>query len=60
LEVTELRLGKIQKERVAVVEFGVNERCGNSVGSGVVEGVSYSPKVTDRRETRLRHRRDMM
>jgi len=37
-----LRLGKVQKKRVAVIEFRVYERCGDSVRSGVVKNVPHS------------------
>ena len=47
VEAIELRLGKIKKQSVAVVEFWVNERYDKSVGSGEVESVSYSVKVMD-------------
>ena len=50
-----LRLGKDQKHRVAVIELRVDERCGNSVRSGVIKGISYSGEVTDGYETRLKN-----
>jgi len=42
-----LKLGKVQKKRVAVIEFCVYERCGDSVHSCVVKSVHYSAEVTD-------------
>ena len=45
---TKLRFRKIQKEGVAVVKLCVDKICSNSVSSGEVKRVSYSPKVTDR------------
>ena len=44
---------EVQRERVAVIKFRVNERCSNSLSSGIVKSVSYSPEVTNRLETRF-------
>ena len=48
LKTGKLRLGKVQKERVAVMQFLVNKRCSDSLCSRVVESVSYPSKVTNR------------
>jgi len=45
LETTELRLWKVKKTGVAVIEFGVNDRC-DGTSSGKVEIVSYPSKTT--------------
>jgi len=37
LESTKLRLRKVKKERVAVIEFGVNERRCDGASNGKVE-----------------------
>ena len=47
LKTIKLRLRKVQKKRVAVIEFRVYERCGDSMRSSVVESVPYPAKVTD-------------
>jgi len=44
-----MRLRKVKKEGVAVIKFGVNERCfDGTVSSGKVESVSYSSKIANR------------
>jgi len=45
---TELRLRKVKKERVAVIKFAVNERGCDGSSSGKVESVSYPSKIANR------------
>jgi len=56
LKTIELRVRKIQKERVAIDYLGMNERGSNSLSSSRVDGISDSTKVTDREEARFRYR----
>jgi len=50
-----LGLRKVKKEGVAVIKFGVNERGCDGASSGKVDNVSYSLKVANRLEARLRN-----
>jgi len=47
LKAIKLAARKIEKERVAVVNLGVNERLGDGLSSGIVESVPDSTKVTN-------------
>jgi hypothetical protein len=47
------RLRTVQKKRVAVIEFWVYEKCGDSVCSNVVKSVPYSAEVTGGYEVRF-------
>ena len=53
LKTIKLRAREVQKEGVAVIKFRVNERCSNSLSSGIVKNISYSLEVTNGVETRL-------
>jgi len=46
LKTIKLRLGKVQKKRVSVIELLVYERFGNSVRSGLVKSFLYSAELT--------------
>jgi len=56
LKTIKLRARKIEKERVAIVYLGMNERCSNSFGCSRIESTSDSTKVTNRQKTRFRDR----
>jgi len=47
LKVIKLTARKIEKERVTVVDLGMNERRGDGLSSGIVECVPDSTKVTN-------------
>ena len=47
LKAIKLTARKIEKERVAVVNLGMNERRGDGLSSGMVKSVPDSTKVTD-------------
>ena len=47
LKAIKLTARKIEKERVAVVDLGMNKRCGYGLSSGMVESVPDSTKVTN-------------
>jgi len=55
LETSELRLRKVRKEVVAVINFGVNERGCDGANSGNVESVSHPSKIGNRIETKFRN-----
>jgi len=48
LETTELRLRKVKKVEIALIEFGVNERGCDCASSGKIESVSYPSKIANR------------
>jgi len=45
---TELRLRKVKKDRVAVIKFRVNERGCDGSSSEKVKSVSYPSKIVNR------------
>jgi len=47
LKAIKLTARKIEKERVALVDLGMNERLGDGLSSGIVESVPDSTKVTN-------------
>jgi len=47
LKATKLTARKIEEERVAVVDLGMNERHGVGLGRGIIESVPCSTKVTN-------------
>jgi len=49
-----LRPMKIQKERVAIVYLGMNERDSNNSSSSRIDGIYDSTKTTNREEARFR------
>ena len=60
LKTIELRARKIEKERVAVVYLGTNERCSESFSCSGIESISDTTKVTNRHKARFRHRGNMI
>lgn len=38
---------KIEKERITVVNFGMNERSGNCASSRMINCITNSPQITD-------------
>jgi len=60
LKIFELRARKIQKERVAIVYLGMNERGSNSLSSSEVDGIYDSMKVSNREEARFIYRGNMI
>ena len=48
LKTIELRARKIEKERVAIVYLGMNERCSDSFSCRGIEGIYDTTKVTNR------------
>ena len=46
LKTIKLRARKVEKERVAIANLGMNERCGNDLSSRVVQSVANSTKIT--------------
>ena len=53
-----MRARKIEKERVAIVYLGMNERCSDSFSCSGIESISDTTKVTNR--ARFRQRRNMI
>jgi len=51
-----LRFGKVVVQRVAVIKFRVNNRCGNATGSFEVKIGANTAKFTNVIITRLRER----
>jgi len=47
LKAIKLTARKIEKERVTVVDLGMNESRGDGLSSGIVERVSDSTKITN-------------
>ena len=47
LKAIKLTARKIKKVRVAVVDLGMNKRCGDGLSSGIVQSVPDSTKVTN-------------
>jgi len=47
LKVIKLTTWKIEKERVSVVDLGMNKRRGDGLSSGIVESVPDTTKVTN-------------
>jgi len=47
LKAIKLTARKIEKERVKVVDLGINERRSDGVSSGIVENFADSTKVTN-------------
>ena len=60
LKTIELTARKIEKERVAIVYLGMNERCSDSLSCSGIESISDTTKVTNSHKARLRHRRNMI
>ena len=60
LKTIKLRSRKIEKERVAIVYLGMNERCSDSFSCSRIESISDSTKVTNRQKARCRNRRNMI
>ena len=56
LKAIKLRTRKIEKEKVAVVNFEINESSRDSMSGSVVERVSDSMKITNEQEARFRFR----
>ena len=50
-----LRARKVEKERVATVYFGMNEKCSDSISCCGIDSISDTTKVTNRHEARFRH-----
>ena len=46
LKTIQLRARKVEKERVAIVNLGMNERRGNGMSSRLVQSVAISTKIT--------------
>ena len=60
LKTIELTARKIEKERVAIVYLGMNERCSDSFSCSGIESISDTTKVTNRHKARFRHRKNMI
>ena len=60
LKTIKLTARKIEKERVAIVYLGMNERCCNSFWRFGIQNISDTTKVTHNHKTGFRHRRNMM
>ena len=60
LRTIKLRARKVEKERVAIVYLGMNERCSYSFSCSKIEGISDSTKVTNRQKARFRYRGNMI
>jgi len=54
LKTIKLRARKVQKERVAIVYLGMNERCSDSFSCSRIDNICDSTKVAKRRKTRFR------
>ena len=52
----QLRARKVKKEGVAIVNFGMNKRCSNSLSSSIVKSTSDSAKIPNGEEARFRFR----
>jgi len=60
LKTIKLRTRKIEKERVAIVYLGMNERYSDSFSCSKIESTSDSTKVTNRQKARFRNRGNMI
>jgi len=60
LKTIELRTRKIDKERVAIVYLGMNERCNNSFRYSRIESTSDSTKVANTQKARFTNRGNMI
>jgi len=60
LKTIKFRARQIEKERVAVVYLGMNERCSDSFSWRRIESTSDSTKVTNRQKARFRNRGNMI
>ena len=60
LKTVELTARKIEKERVAIVYLGMNERCSDSFSCSGIKSISDTTKVTNSHKARFRHRRNMI
>jgi len=60
LKTIKLRTRKIEKDRVAVVYLGMNERCSDSFSCIRIESTSDSTKVTKRQKARFKNRGSMI
>ena len=60
LKTIKLTARKIEKERVAIVNLGMNERRSDSFSCSGIESISDTTKVTSSHKARFRHRRNMI
>ena len=60
LKTIKLTTRKLEKERVAIVYLGMNERCSDSFSCNGIESTSDTTKVTNSHKARFRHRRNMI
>jgi len=60
LKTIKLRTRKIEKQRVAIVYLGMNERCSDNFSCSRIERTSDSTKVTNRQKARFRNRENMI
>ena len=60
LKTIKLTARKIEKERVAIVYLGMNERCCNIFSCSGIESISDTTKVTNNHKAGFRHRRNMI
>mgnify|MGYP006333368659 CR=1 FL=1 len=56
LKTIQLRARKVKKERVAIVNFGMNKRRCNSLSSSIVKSTFDSAKIPNGDEARFRYR----
>ena len=56
LKTIQLRARKVEKEGVAIVNFGMNKRRSNSLSSSIVKSSSDSAKIPNGEEARFRYR----
>ena len=56
LKTVKLSARKVKKERVAIVNLGMNKRRSNSLSSSIVKSISDSAKVMNGEKSRFRYR----
>ena len=55
-----MRARKVEKEGVAIVNFGMNKRRSNSLSSSIINSISDSAKISNGEEARFRYRLNMI
>ena len=56
LKTIQMSARMVKKERVAIVNLGMNKRSSRSLSSSIVESISDSAKISNGEEARFRYR----
>ena len=56
LKTIQMSARMVKKERVAIVNLGMNKRRSNNLSSSIVKSISDSAKISNGEETRFRYR----